>query len=230
VTVTARSRDEIESVAREIENAGGEARAVPADVALVDDVRRLFERAGPVDILVTSAGIVKPIVFTADADPDAWIRNVAVNLTGVFLACRFALPGMLERGWGRIVNVSSGGAKGLTEGWGAYAAGKAGVEALTRTISAETTGKGIRANAIQPGIVDTEMQVEIRRSTPEGFGSHNLERYRSYKERGMLRNPGDPAKLIMWLLSPEAEEINGQVLRIDDPEVAAHIGTVPMGR
>jgi NAD(P)-dependent dehydrogenase (short-subunit alcohol dehydrogenase family) len=230
VTVTARSEDEIESVAREIADAGGEARAVAADVADAGEMRRLFTAAGPVDILVTSAGVIQPIAFTADADPDVWLRNIAVNLSGVFLGCRFALPGMLARGWGRIINVSSGGAKGLTEGWGAYAAAKAGVEALTRTIAAETAGTGVRANAIQPGIVDTAMQVEIRASTPEGFSQHNLERYRSYKERGMLRDPADPAKLIMWLLGPEAEEVNGQILRIDDAEVAEKIGTVPMGR
>jgi NAD(P)-dependent dehydrogenase (short-subunit alcohol dehydrogenase family) len=230
VVVTARSADQIESVAREIQSEGGSTLAVAADVARVDDVRSLFDRAGPVDILITSAGVIQPIAFTADVDVDSWLRNVAINLGGVFLTCRLSLPGMLKRGWGKIINVSSGGSKGLTEGWGAYAASKAGVEALTRTIAAETSGRGIRANAVQPGIVDTEMQVEIRRSTPEGFSRHNLERYRSYKERGMLRNPEDPARLILWLLSPEAEDVNGQVLRIDDPEVAAKIGVVPMGR
>jgi NAD(P)-dependent dehydrogenase (short-subunit alcohol dehydrogenase family) len=83
---------------------------------------------------------------------------------------------------------------------------------------------------VRPGIVDTEMQVEIRGSDAEHFSPENVERFRGYKERGLLRNPDDPARLILWLLSPEADDINGETLAIDDPEVAAKIGLVPMGR
>jgi NAD(P)-dependent dehydrogenase (short-subunit alcohol dehydrogenase family) len=72
--------------------------------------------------------------------------------------------------------------------------------------------------------------VEIRSSSEEQFGRENLDRFRGYKERGLLRDPEDPARLIMWLLSPDAEDINGEVLAIDDPEVAARVGLTPMGR
>jgi len=230
VVVTARTPVEIETVAREIETLGGQALAVPCDVSSEEDVRRLFDRAGDVDVLVNNAGIIGPISPLATADPEAWLQNIAINLSGVFLTCRGALPGMLARRWGRIVNVSSGAARGTTVGWSAYAAAKAGVEALTGVLAREVEDWGVRVNAIRPGIVDTDMQVEIRGSTEEQFGRENVERFRGYKERGALRKPDDPAKLILWLLTPAADDLNGQTLAIDDPEVAAKVGLVPMGR
>lgn len=230
VVVTARSKDEIEAVAREIQSQEGDAVAIAGDVSREEDVRRLFEQAGPVDILINNAAIIQPISPLAEADPNTWLRNIEVNVGGPFLTCRYALPGMLERGWGRIVNLSAGVASGRMASWSAYSASKAGLEAMTRVAALEVGEWGVHLNVVRPGIVDTEMQAEIRSSTEEQFGRDNLEKYRSYKERGVLRDPNDPARLILWVLSPEAEDLNGQVLAIDDPEVAAKIGLVPMGR
>jgi NAD(P)-dependent dehydrogenase (short-subunit alcohol dehydrogenase family) len=230
VILTARGRGEIETAAAEIRSSDGNAEAIPCDVGRTEDVRALFAAAGPVDILINNAGVIAPIALLADADPEAWQYNIAVNLDGVFLTCRFALPAMLERGWGRIVNVSSGAARGTTAGWSAYSAAKAGIEALTGVLAKEVGDRGVRVNAVRPGIVDTEMQVEIRGSTPEQFTPENVERFRGYKERGLLRDPADPARLILWLLRPEADGHNGEILAIDDPEVAARVGLQPMGR
>lgn len=230
VVATARTQSEIDVVAEEIRAAGGEALAVVTDIGEPDEVHALFHRAGEVDILVNNAGIIGPITPLADADPEVWMRGIRINLDGVFLTCRLALPGMLERGWGRIVNVSSGAARGHTAAWSAYSAAKAGVEAMTTVLGHELTGTGVRANAVRPGVVDTEMQVEIRAAPEEQFGSANLERFRGYKERGVLRSPEEPARLILWLLSPEADEINGETLAIDDADVSARIGLAPRGR
>lgn len=230
VVLTARSTAEIEVVANEIRHMGHEADAVPCDVSREADVRTLFERAGRVDILINNAGIIGPIAPLASAEPREWHRNIAINLEGVFLTCHYALPAMLERRWGRIVNVSSGAARGTTASWSAYSAAKAGVEALTTVLSKEVGDSGVHVNAVRPGIVDTDMQVEIRGSTEEEFGPDNVQRFRGYKERGLLRQPADPARLILWLLSSEADELNGQVLAIDDPEVATRIGLQPMSR
>jgi NAD(P)-dependent dehydrogenase (short-subunit alcohol dehydrogenase family) len=228
--VTARTASEIDAVARTIGSQGGEAASIVADISRDEDMRRLFEETGPIDILINNAGIIEPIAPTLTADPSAWQRNIAINLNAVFLACHYALPSMLERGWGRIVNVSSGAARGTTMGWGAYSAAKAGVEAFTGVLSREVADAGVRVNAVRPGIVDTEMQVTIRGSTEEEFGPANVERFRSYKEQGRLRHPDDPARLILWLLSREADGVTGEVLAIDDPDVAARIGLQPMGR
>lgn len=224
VVVTARTAPEIESVVREIEAQGGEGLAVQADVARQDDVETLVNRAGDVDILVNNAGVIWPISPVAGADPDAWLQSISINLTAVFFTMHAVLPGMLERGWGRIVNVSSGAARGTTAGWSAYSAAKAGVEALTSVAAREVGSGGVRINAIRPGIVDTEMQVEIRSSSEEDFTIENVQRFRAYKERGALRPPEDPAHLILWLLGPDADNRNGEVFAIDDPDVSARIG------
>jgi NAD(P)-dependent dehydrogenase (short-subunit alcohol dehydrogenase family) len=230
VFVTARTEPEIEAVATKIRDAGGTATALPADVGEPTAVRSLFERIGPVDILINNAGIIGPIAPLAEADPEEWLRTIRIDLDGVFLACRLVLPGMLQRGWGRIVNVSSGAARGSTAAWSAYSAAKAGVEAMTRVLGVEVAGTGVCVNAMRPGVVDTEMQVEIRSAPEERFGTDNLNRFRGYKERGVLRPPEEPARLILWLLSSAADDINGDVLAIDDPEVSARIGLAPRSR
>ncbi|MGH2447802.1 MAG: SDR family NAD(P)-dependent oxidoreductase [Chloroflexota bacterium] len=229
VVLAARSAARLEEVATEIRHDGGEARAIAADVGDVDQVRSTFEQAGPVDILINSAGILQPVGTVLDDEPDAWSRNIAINLDGVFYTCHYALPSMLDRGWGRIVNVSSGAARGSQVRWSAYSAAKAGVEALTAVLAKEVGEQGVHVNAVRPGIVDTQMQAEIR-SSAEQFGAENVERYQRYHDRGMLRSPEDPARLILWLLSPQANDMNGQTLAIDDQEVAAKIGLVPIGR
>lgn len=209
---------------------GGDAVAAVVDISRENDIERIFAETGDVDILVNNASVIQPIAQVADADPAEWRYDIAVNLEAVFLACHYALPSMVRRGWGRIVNVSSGAARGSVTGWSAYSAAKAGVEALTKVTALEVGDRGIRVNAVRPGIVNTDMQVQIRASSERQMGVENVERYRSYKERGKLRNPEDPAKLILWLLSPDAEHLNGEVLAIDDLEVAARIGLEPMGR
>lgn len=230
VVVTARHTEEIDAVAREITNGGGEAYAIPCDVGSVDLVETLFEASGPVDILINNAGSVHPIAPVVDADVVAWRDSIAANLTGVFLMCHYALPHMLGAGWGRIVNVTTGAVRGNTAGWSAYSSAKAGVETLTKVLAMETGRHGVRVNAVRPGIVDTEMQVEIRSATEEQFGPENLARFRGYKDRGLLRPPEHPARLILWLLSDEAADVNGEVLVLDDPEVAARVGLEPMSR
>jgi 3-oxoacyl-[acyl-carrier protein] reductase len=230
VIVTARSVDQIEAVAQEILDRGGDAQSIRADVSRAADVHELFESSGDVDILVNNAGVIWPIARLADSDPASWRESIDINLNSVYNTMREALPGMLERGWGRIVNVSSGSARGTTAGWSAYSTAKAGIEAMTSVAAREVADSGVRINAIRPGIVDTELQVEIRSSSEEQFTRDNVERYRSYPDRGLLRPPEHPARLILWLLSPEAQDVNGELLLLDDAAVAAKLGLTPMGR
>lgn len=230
VVVTARTREQLASTVQDISQAGGHATAISADVARDSDVRDLVAQVGRIDILVNNAGIIEPIAPVVSAAPEMWRQDIEINLYGVFLTCHYALPGMLDSGWGRIVNVSSGAARGTTIGWSAYSAAKAGVEAFTTVLAREVGEAGVHVNAVRPGIVDTEMQVEIRSSTEANFGAENVARFRGYKQRGQLRSPEDPARLIVWMLSADAENLNGEVLAIDDPEVAAKIGLTPIGR
>src|SRR5437660_765627 len=162
VAVAARTRDEIERVAEEIaEQFGVEAFAVECDVAYAENVKRAFERVNEKfgrrpEILVNNAGIVETAPFMK-TDEALWQRHLAVNLTGTFHCTRAALPAMIEKGWGRIINIASIAGKTGAPYISAYAASKHGVLGLTRSLALEVAALGVTVNAICPGYVETEM-------------------------------------------------------------------------
>ena len=150
VTVTGRTRDEIEAVAAEI---GGD--AIEMDVASRESVERGFAEAGPLDLLVANAG-TNHRESTWEADPDGWWHTFEVNVLGVHLCCRAAIPGMLERGSGRIVIVGSGAAYLPGAGSTAYPASKAAVCRYGETLNNELEGR-VPVFVISPGLVRTAM-------------------------------------------------------------------------
>lgn len=138
----------------------GAVGAVVIDVADEDSVTAAVAaataRLGRIDVLVNSAGILTEAPL-AEMDLKTWSETLAVDLTGVFLCCRHVVPGMLERGWGRVINVASQlGIKGGT-GLAHYAAAKAGVIALTKSLALEVSARGVLVNAIAPGPIETPM-------------------------------------------------------------------------
>jgi NAD(P)-dependent dehydrogenase (short-subunit alcohol dehydrogenase family)/enamine deaminase RidA (YjgF/YER057c/UK114 family) len=162
VVVAARSREQIERQAAELVAAGRQAKAVVCDVTSEASVQGLAREAaelGPVAVLVNNAGAAAsmPVVRTS---LDEWNRLMAVNATGAFLCTRAFLPGMLERKWGRVVNVAS--TAGLSGGkyLAAYSAAKHALVGFTRSAAAEVAGTGVTVNAVCPGFVDTEMTAE----------------------------------------------------------------------
>jgi NAD(P)-dependent dehydrogenase (short-subunit alcohol dehydrogenase family)/enamine deaminase RidA (YjgF/YER057c/UK114 family) len=162
VVGAARSRDQVERRAAELVAAGRQAKAVVCDVTSEASVQGLAREAaelGPVAVLVNNAGAAAsmPVVRTS---LEEWNRLMAVNATGAFLCTRAFLPGMLERKWGRVVNVAS--TAGLSGGkyLAAYSAAKHALVGLTRSAAAEVAGTGVTVNAVCPGFVDTEMTAE----------------------------------------------------------------------
>jgi len=168
VVLAARDDRALETVARRIRDAGGEATAVPTDVSKAPDVERLFGAVpadGPLAALVCAAGVLTSAPLT-DTTSEIWGRTLGVNLTGSFLCCREAFTAMRARG-GRIVNIASLSGVYATEkfpGLTAYNVSKYGVVGLTEAIAVEGKELGISAICLSPGAVDTQM---LRQANPE---------------------------------------------------------------
>ncbi len=188
IAATARSRPELESLKQEIEDRGGMAEVIPADIALEEDVAGFFSRieadCGVPDVLVNNAGLGvygRLESFSAE-DFD---RVIAVNLRGTFLCCREAVRRMIPRKSGYIINISSVvGFKGYPN-QSVYTAAKHGVMGLTKSLAVESQEHGIRVSAILPGGVDTEM---VRSARPD-------------LDPSILMQPGDIAQAVLYLLS-----------------------------
>lgn len=213
VTFTARTEA---GVAAALEAVPG-ARGVVCDVTDRAGMERLMAPggAGGFDILVNNAGVIGPIGHIAEVAVEDWAANIATNLIAAFHAIQLALRGMLPRGGGVIVNLSSGAAHRPMEGWSAYCAGKAGLAMLTRQIHEEYGAQGIRAYGFAPGVVDTDMQGTIRAS-----GINPVSRI----PRANLRPAAEPARAIAWLCGPAAAALAGQELDVRDPALRAAVG------
>lgn len=219
VIVTARRQSDAEKIAEQIE--GGV--ALPCDVAdpiaiewLVKEVER---RLSPPTILVNNAGLIGPIGRLAEVDPISFAANISATLTGAALMARAVLPGMVKRGRGTIVNLSSGAAHRPLEGWTAYCAAKAGLAMVTRSIALEYAESGIRVFGFAPGVVDTGMQAEIRAS-----GINPV----SQLDRSSLADPAIPAKVIAFLCGPTGDPFAGREIDIRDAELRAACGLPPI--
>jgi 3-oxoacyl-[acyl-carrier protein] reductase len=161
VVVNYRERaDDAEAVAAEIRTQGGKALTVAADVSLREQVAAMFARVaadlGPVDVLVNNAGI-GIVRGVDDLTEEEFDITIAVNLKSAFLCTQAALPAMRARNWGRIVNVSSGAARGAGGIGVHYNASKAGMEGLTRGYAARLVKEGITVNAVAPSLIETDM-------------------------------------------------------------------------
>ena len=194
-------KDEAEEVARE---AGG--RAVQADVSDPEEAKRLVADAGDLDILVNNAGVTRDAVLARMSDDD-WREVIDTNLGGAFYTCRAAARGMMKRRSGSIVNISSIVGVHGNPGQTNYSASKAGIIGFTKALARELGVRGVRANVVAPGYVDTrltqviaeEMKALMLANTPLGrFGT-----------------PGDVAGAVRFLCSDEAAFITGEVLLVD---------------
>lgn len=235
VAVTARTAAEIQQTAEQVVAAGRRALAIPADLAepsaARDFVQQVLDELGRVDVLVNNAGVLSPVGDAWTVDAAAWAYNVRVNLTGVFFMTHAVLPHMLERGSGRVINVTSGAGQSVVRGWSAYGAAKAGIDHFTRIVAAELEGTGVTINAAAPGVVDTALQAEIRGYDAEQLPS--VERFRAYHREGVLREPSESAQIYLWLAHPATRDTNGEIFHIGDPEVrrrmAADLGLPMLG-
>lgn len=176
-----------------------------------ETVNETFERFQGVDILVNNAGIIGPPRFLEDADIASWNRTIGVNLGGFFLFARAVLPHMIENRRGKIINIISGLGEMPFPRFCAYAVSKAGGIQLTRSIASEMEPYGIQVNAIDPGVMDTGMQEEIRRLGPGVLGEEVFREFEEYRNEHLLKNPDDVAPLAVFLASGASNHITGRI-------------------
>jgi len=221
VAVAARTRSEIETVAAEIAALGGRAAAFSCDVTRREDVERTVAAVeaalGPIDVLVNNAGTAESAPL-AKTDEAMWNRILATNLTSTYLCTRAVLPGMVERGRGRVVNVASVAGKVGGAYISAYAASKHGVLGFTRSVALEVARSGVTVNAVCPGYVNTPLTERSIRNVVERTGRTPEEAraaFASKSPQNRFVEPEEVAALVLFLCSEEAAGIHGQSINLD---------------
>jgi ketoreductase len=222
VFLCARTADGVAATVKELTDGGGEADGTVCDVRSGGDVRQLVEAAveryGRIDVLVNNAGRNGGGV-TAQISDELWYDVMDTNLNSVFLVTRAVLNagGMLDRGWGRIVNIAStGGKQGVVLG-APYSASKHGVIGFTKALGLELAKTGVTVNAVCPGYVETPMARRVRQGYAQAWETSEddiLERFRAKIPLGRYSEPEEVAGLVLYLTSDPAAPITAQAMNV----------------
>jgi NAD(P)-dependent dehydrogenase (short-subunit alcohol dehydrogenase family) len=223
VVPVARSEAQLEETRSLADDAAGRVIPMAADVSDVDAVMALGDRVraevGVPTILVNAAGIFGPIALIHETDPHEWVRTVLIDGIAPYLTTRAFLAGMLDEGWGRIVNITSAASlhpPGALNS--AYGTAKVALNQFTRHLAAEIAGSGVTANVIHPGDVRTDMWADIR-DKAAGMGpiAENYAGWAQWVDETGGDPPHKAVDLILRLTSDAGGEINGEFNWIDDP-------------
>jgi 3-oxoacyl-[acyl-carrier protein] reductase len=210
VAVAARNVEQLESLAAEIRSLDREAFVASMDLSDTESIKeataRIGKDFGPIAILVNNAGITKDGLAMRMKKPD-WDVVIATNLTGAFVAIQQVLPGMMRERWGRIINISSLVGEMGNAGQANYAASKAGLIGLTKSIAQEMGSRNITVNSVAPGYVETDMT--------QGLPAELKQRMLDNIPMKRMGRPGDVAAAVRFLASEEAGYITGHVLDVN---------------
>ncbi len=217
VAAVARSLDRLDAL---VEDAGEGLYPFAADVTRPEEVERLeravTEQLGPATVLVNAAGVFGPIATVVDGDPDEWITALATNTVGPYLVCRAFVPGMLQAGWGRILNVTSAASlhpPGKLNS--AYGTSKVALNQFTRHLAAELAGTGVTANVFHPGDVQTQMWADIT-AKARARGATEFVAWSEWVQSTGGDPPAKAAELVLEQIRGGAE-VTGEFLWIDEP-------------
>lgn len=207
VALSGTRREKLDEVAAKI---GSRVHVLPCNLRDRAEVTKLVGQAeaamGQLDILVNNAGVTKDNLFMRMKDEE-WDEVIAINLTSVFVLCRGALRNMMRRRSGRIINIASISGVVGNPGQGNYAASKAGLVGMTKSLAREVASRGITANCIAPGFIETPMTHALNEKQTEAIAS-NI-------PAGIFGKPGDIAAGVVFLASDEARYITGETLHIN---------------
>jgi NAD(P)-dependent dehydrogenase (short-subunit alcohol dehydrogenase family) len=225
VVICSDREEQVEETVAALREEGLEVRGVRADVTSSADMKKLIDLAsetyGGVDVLVNSAGVQR-YGTVVETEEEVWDEVLDVNLKGIYLASRYAIPEMRKRGGGAIVNLSSVQAFASQTGVAAYTASKGGINALTRAMALDHAGENIRVNAVCPASVDTPM---LRWSADLFKGDNSveetLEDWGRMHPLGRVAKPEEVAEVIAFLASARASFITGGDYKVDGGMLAA---------
>jgi dehydrogenase/reductase SDR family protein 4 len=213
VVLVSRKEADLRAVAPEIERTGRRSMVVPAHVGKASDIQSLVNRVnttwGGIDILVNNAGTNPAMGPLTTLEEPAWDKTFEVNLKGPYLLAKAVAPGMTQRGWGRIINMSSVGGINPSPVLSVYGITKAGLNAMTKVLAAELGRSGVTVNAIAPGLIDTRFSAALTGDT--AILSHTLEN----TALGRIGQPEDIVGMAVYLASDAAAFVTGQILVID---------------
>lgn len=220
VVLNARSESDLDAIAGEIRSAGGRAEVVAGDISQPEIceqlVRTALGRFDRLDAVINNAAILEPVAPVAEADYESWARALAVNVIAPVLLSRAALPALRAR-QGRILNISSGAAIRPKTAWAAYNASKAALNQITATLAREEPA--ITALAVDPGIMDTEMQAVIRAQGRDKMIEAEYQRFANLFERGELGSPERPARSVVVLALHAPREWSGEFVGWNEDRV-----------
>jgi len=222
VALLGRTHDKLLPIREAIRTGGGDAELFVCDVSDLGQVTAtasaIREQLGVPQILVNNAGLHCELLPIAETTPDSWMQTLQVNVVGPYLMSRALMAGMVEQGWGRIINVSSAASLGEPTNIGSiYQLSKVTLNHFTRQLAVEVTGTGVTANAIHPGEVKTEMWAAIKADAESRTGKgRNALGWASMVEESGGDPPQKAADLVLRMLGPAFDDVNGQFLWIED--------------
>lgn len=220
VSILARTRSQVEETVKSIEKLGGRVVSLVGDVSNTDDIERIVslteEQLGPVDLLINNAAVGGEVKSDWETDPEQWWRTMEINLRGPYLCIRRILPGMVERGKGKVINISTGAVQGQFPYLGPYTISKTALTQYSNILASQLQGTGISVFAYDPGFLRTYL-TEVYGQRPE-IHSSLRDMFKAGLEQGLDTPMETTVRKIISLASGQADALTDRFISVGDNE------------